>query len=134
MKTVIGNKEKAWVVFMPHDEVKETCFQKVFYWFLNRMKKNFSHVAVFRKSAIDGWVVGVDCCSDNLIIHEMGYKQFFNFISKPEITCICVDVKPGKIKATGLITCVSVAKHYLGVDGWSIITPYQLFKYLEKNK
>lgn len=32
----------------------------------------------------------------------------------------------------GLLTCVSVIKHLLGVRAWWIITPHQLYRHLEK--
>ena len=135
MKKKTNNKERAWVCFMPHDITKKkTLFQWLFVWCLQHMKQNFSHVAVYRRSGLPGWIVGIDCCAENLVIEEMPLQSFFKMITEKNITCIDVDVQDGEIQAKGFITCVSIAKHYLGVDNWFIITPYQLYKYLKKKK
>lgn len=134
MQKGLIKKEKVWVCFMPHamDENK-TLFQKLFRWFLNHFKKNFSHVAIFKRGEIGRNIIMVNCCSDNLTVQEITYKDFFNYITKKEITTVVCEVKTGPIKAKGLITCVSTAKHYLGIDKPLIITPYQLFKFLENS-
>lgn len=126
-------KEKVWVVFMPHEfDEGKTLFQKLFIWFLNHFKKNFSHVAIFKKSKFSGYIE-FNCCSNNFMINEISDKDFFHIIAAPEITAMLIEVKEGIVKAKGLITCVSTTKHYLGIcDKPFIITPYQLFKYLEK--
>lgn len=128
-------KEQVFVIFMPHTlDERKTLFQKIFVWFLNHFKKNFSHVLLFKKSQLSGNYIEINCCSDNLKIQEWYYKDFFNFLLRPEISYLIAEVKPGIVKAKGLITCVTVAKHYLGIcDKPLIITPYQLYKYLEKN-
>lgn len=127
-------KEKVWVVFMPHamDE-HTTLFQKLFRWFLNHFQPNFSHVAIYKYGEISRNVIMINCCSDNLTVQEVTQQDFFYFIAKKEITAIVAEVKTGPIKAKGLITCVSTAKHYLGIDKPLIITPYQLYKFLEKS-
>lgn len=127
-------KEKVWVVFMPHTvDDSATFFQRLFVKTLNRMKPNFSHVAIFKKSKHGGYIE-INCCSDNYKVDEWEEKDFFDFITNNCITAKLVEVKTGIVKPKGLITCVSSAKHYLGIcDKPLIITPYQLFKYLEKN-
>lgn len=126
-------KEKVWVVFMPHamDDHK-TLFQKLFRFCLNSMKKNFSHVAIYKFNRDRSAIIEINCCSNNLFVEEMNIQDFFYFISRPEITSIVAEVEEGKIQAKGFIDCVSLAKHYLGVDRPFIITPYQLYNYLEK--
>lgn len=133
MQNAKVKKEKVWVVFMPHmvDDTK-TLFQRLFVWFLNHFQKNFSHVAIFKKSKLGGYIE-FNCCSDNFKINEISEKEFFDIITNQNITARLVEVKEGIVKAKGLITCVSTTKHYLGIcDKPFIITPYQLFKYLEK--
>lgn len=127
-------KEKVFVLFMPHSvDDHKTLFQRLFVWFLNHFKPNFSHVAIFKKSRITGGYIEINCCSDNFKVEEWTIENFFNLLTNPKITSKLVEVKPGIVKAKGLITCVSIAKHYLGIcDKPLIITPYQLFKYLEK--
>ena len=127
-------KEKVWVVFLPHTvDDNTTAFQRLFVWFLNHFKKNFSHVAIFKRSKFHDGYIEINCCSDNFKIDEWTTQNFINLISGPKVTARLVEVKNGIVKAKGLITCVSTAKHYLGIcDKPLIITPYQLFKYLEK--
>ena len=126
-------KEKVWVCFMPHAmDDRATLFQKLFRWFLNHFKKNFSHVVICKRAEISGNIIFFNCCSDNFDVKEISKIDFFNFITKKEVTTVVSEVKTGPIKAKGLITCVSTAKHFLGIDKPFIITPYQLYKYLEK--
>lgn len=127
-------KEKVWVVFMPHTvDDRKTGFQRLFVWFLNHFQKNFSHVAIFKKSKTNDGYIEINCCSDNFKIDEWPAKTFISFLADVRITARLIEVRTGIVKAKGLITCVSIAKHYLGIcDKPLIITPYQLFKYLEK--
>lgn len=125
--------EQVWVVFMPHTmDAHKTLFQKLFRWFLNHFHKNFSHVALFKQSRFPGNVIEINCCSDNLIVRELDFMDFFNLISRADVTALNVEVKDGPIKAKGFITCVTTAKHFLGIDKPGIITPYQLYRYLQK--
>lgn len=133
MRTTSVKKEKVWVVFMPHNmDEHKTLFQKLFRFCLNKMKKNFSHVAIFKFNNAKDSIIEINCCSNNLVVEELTIKDFFFFISKPENTAVVAEVKQGKIQAKGFIDCVGIAKHYLGINNPFIITPYQLFKYLEK--
>ena len=133
MQITSVKKEKVWVVFMPHEfDEGKTLFQKLFVWFLNHFEKNFSHVAIFKKSRHGGFIE-FNCCSNNFRICELTDKDFFDVIASPNVTARLIEVKEGIVKAKGLITCVSTTKHFLGIcDKPFIITPYQLFKYLEK--
>lgn len=133
MKKTNKAQEKVFVVFMPHNmDEHKTIFQKLFCFCLNHLKKNFSHVAVYKYNAAKSAIIEINCCSDNLIVNEINIKDFFYFISSPEKTCIIAEAEQGKIQAKGFIDCVGVTKHYLGISNPFIITPYLLFKYLEK--
>lgn len=133
MRKIETHKEKVFVVFMPHNmDDHKTLFQKLLRFSLNSLKKNFSHVALYKYNAAKTAIIAINCCSDNLVVEEMNIKDFFYFISMPENTCVITETEQGKIQATGFIDCVGVTKHYLGIGNPFIITPYQLFKYLEK--
>lgn len=133
MRKVTVKKELVWVVFMPHNmDEHKTLFQKLFRFCLNHMKKNFSHVAIYKFNRDKSAIIEINCCSNNLFVEEMNINDFFYFISRPENTSLIVEPAEGKIQAKGFIDCVSIAKHYLGINNPFIITPYQLYKLLEK--
>lgn len=133
MKKAEFKNELVWVVFMPHDvDDNKTIFQKLFRFCLNHMKKNFSHVAIYKFNRDRSSIIEINCCSNNLFVEEMDLKDFFYFISCPENTSLVVEAVEGEIQAKGFLDCVSTTKHYLGISNPFIITPYQLYKYLEK--
>lgn len=133
MKKAKFKNESVWVVFMPHDvDDNKTIFQKLFCFCLNHMKKNFSHVAIYKFNRDRSSIIEINCCSNNLFVEEMDLNDFFYFISRPENTSLVVEAVEGKIQAKGFLDCVSTTKHYLGINNPFIITPYQLYKYLEK--
>lgn len=134
MRKAAVKKEKVWVVFMPHNmDEHKTLFQKLFRFCLNRMKKNFSHVAIYKFNRAKNAIIEINCCSNNLFVEEMSISDFFFFISQKQNTAVVADVQEGKIQAKGFIDCVGVVKHYLGISNPFIITPYQLYKFLENN-
>ncbi|MBO6290160.1 MAG: hypothetical protein J6N45_07555 [Alphaproteobacteria bacterium] len=132
MRIVNAKSEKVWVVFMPHN-IKDgkTCWERVFCWVLSKLHKNFSHVVVFKRSIYPGNVIAVNTCSNNISIEELSLKQLFGILTNTNNTAVVADIQIAPIKAKGLLTCVSVAKSILGVTKASIITPYQLYKYLK---
>lgn len=127
-----NKREKIFVVFKSHQmDDNKTLFQKLFRWCLNHMKKGFSHVCLFKIGRISGNIIEFNCCSDGFSIDELTPEEFKDFASAPGITMLSVPVQEQEIQAKGFITCVSTAKHYLGINKPFIITPYQLYKYLE---
>lgn len=134
MQKVKVNIEKFWVLFMPHDINEcDNKTEKFFKWVLNKLHKNYSHVAVFKRSRIPGNIIEINPCSTNLFIREQNITEFFELMRQPNITTLVVKAQNAPIKIKGLITCVSVTKSILGITKAGIITPYQLFKHLEKN-
>lgn len=132
MQKVNGNVEKYWVLFTPHDLKK--CDNKTEYffrWILNRLCKNFSHVALFKRSRIPGNIIEINPCSTNIFVREHNIASFFELMCRPNITTLVVNTQTAPIKIKGLITCVSVAKAILGITKASILTPHQLYKYLK---
>ena len=135
MQKLNENSEKFWVLFMPHDlDECSGCTEKFFKWILNRLHKNFSHVAVFKRSVATGMIIEINPCSTNLFIREHFIEDFFELMCRPNITSVVVKSQIAPIKAKGLITCVSITKSILGISKASIITPYQLYKFLKRNK
>ena len=133
MQKKISKREKIFVVFKAHQmDDHKTLFQKMFRWVLNNLKKDFSHVCLYKIARISGNIIEFNCCSDGFSVDELTKQEFMDFVTKPGITMISVPVQDQEIQAKGFITCVSTAKHYLGINNPFIITPYQLYKYLEK--
>lgn len=133
MQKIDFKEEKYLVLFMPHDfDGKGTFWEKLFCFCLNRLKKNYSHVVLYKQSRIEWNLIEINPASDNLIIREINKNDILNIMLKKEVSSLVVKARVAPIKAKGLITCVSIAKSILGIDKASIITPYQLFKYLEK--
>lgn len=134
MQKVEVKKEKYLVCFMPHDfDGKDGFWEKLFCFALNRLKKNFSHVSIYKQGIVPWEIIEINPASNNIFINEITKQQMMNILLSPNITHLVVEAKTGTIKAKGLITCVSVVKAILGIDKASIITPYQLYKFLEKN-
>lgn len=50
------------------------------------------------------------------------------------VECV-VDYNPVfKTRLRGVITCVSLVKEFLGLRAWGVVTPEQLYNYLNKDK
>lgn len=129
------SKQRVWVVFEPHTmDDHKTIWQKLFHFALNHLKKNFSHVAIVQKSSREGYVTRIDCCSDGVVVQDILFDDFLQHIKKDEVTIVYTYVREQPVKLKGIITCVSFTKHFLGVNKAFIITPYQLYTYLEKGQ
>lgn len=127
-------KQTVYVTFMPHhfNEKAQSFYEKLIRWAFGRLKKGFAHVSLWIPKKDESGMIEVNCCSNNLFVNEISNSEFVFFLALPEITHLKTVQKDDGIKPKGLITCVSMAKHFLGINKWWIITPWQLYQYIER--
>ncbi len=129
MMTTMKNvqKRKIWIVFTGKNSL----------WYLRFLKSDFRHCFIVMEDT-DHWVT-VDPLSSHteieviakkttqslpLFFEEAGFRvvqgQFYNHHSKSA--------------PLAFVNCVEMAKRILGIHKITIITPYQLYKFLNKRK
>lgn len=107
------------------------------FW-LRGLKKGFRHCAmIIRKEDDSGWLV-VDPLSHHLLIDEVravtGQPDLPELLRAEGHTLVAVTIAAPPRKAAPFmpLTCVEVVKRLLGIHDWRIITPYQLYRHLNK--
>jgi len=113
-----------------HEQDKEHC--KLTWWNF-MLNKKFIHVDVY-----------IEIAGGYLLIQPnvMGMGLYEQYFTKKEILTLdktifqsyIVKEDQIKIRPKGLITCVSIVKSLLYVKKWWIITPFQLYKYIERQQ
>ena len=101
------------------------------HWLSPLLKRGFGHCAVAVESG-EYWVF-VSPCPDNVRFVVMANKSFdvAEYYRKYGFTVSETTCHGHEMKAPlSLSNCVGVVKAVLGIRKMSIITPYQLYKYL----
>jgi len=122
------NDTKAWVVFSTHADLL---------W-IHILKPGFRHCFVLINDG-EGWL------SLDPMLHHMdmkAHREVSNDFDLPEwLRGRGLTVIPAKLNRlkqvpapVELMTCVSIIKRILGIHNIFIITPYQLYKYLNKQE
>lgn len=133
-----------WIVFKDAEE-----------WYLRWMKRGFRHLWI--QGCRDGLWFSIDLRATTLQITadflvdwsnrpmpETNFELNLDYQSAIDVKIhrwrgqgfTVVDVSPGqggKFSFFGLLTCVGVAKRFLGIRAPWILTPAQLHRYLTKN-
>lgn len=138
MGTVISDmpdRNQYYLVFTQHNTEGKEWRAKVLKWIFDRLKHGFSHcfVIVKRSNRSDMPFLIVESCSNNLFIEEIPRPDLLQLLANNGATILQVPRNEGTLGLRGCISCVSVAKHFLGVNNWAI-TPYQLYKSFIKEK
>lgn len=126
---------KYYLVFTQHNTDGSHWQEKLFKWIFDRLKPGFSHVSVIieRPNRPDYPFMVVESCSNNLFCEEISRPDLLFLLANSGATILQVPRKEGKIGFRGFISCVSVAKHFLGINNRAL-TPYQLYKSFSKEK
>ena len=88
----------------------------------------YTHVAIVlhQRNGID---VGIDAKKGKIIIDAQ--KNLAPIREKYNAITFYRDIPSGlDLRCPSLSTCVSIVKKILGIRAWWIITPYQLYKYI----
>ena len=109
-------------------------------WWLKFLKKGFRHcyIIICLSKSKDIWLE-LNPMSNQVYIFEhesMLRLDYLNHIKKHKKSKILeVDFKQAPLKCAqlGIFTCVEFVKRIMGIHRVSIITPYQLYKFLIKN-
>lgn len=126
------SKTRYFLVFSTHNLPKGGWYQNFLKWCFDRLKKGFSHVAVIEQISPDCFM-RIEGCSDRLSIIPIFDRNFLsNLKSIKDLTIIEVVPKSTGACFHGIITCVSIAKYLLGIKKLTVITPYQLYKFVRK--
>lgn len=136
MGNIVQNRNqdpnKYFLVFTNHQTEGPGWRTKFLKWIFDRLKPGFSHVFVIVERP--GWpFLCVECCSNNLFCEEILKPDLLSLLKASGATILQVPKKEGQIGPRGLISCVSIAKHFLGINNWAV-TPYQLYQSILKEK
>ena len=108
------------------------------YWWTRFLKKGFYHCFLVMG---DGkrWILIDPVRSRTDLVIFKGNRGFellkergYNTLELPDFMIDSTPKEEGHIFIP--FTCVETVKHFLGINSWLIITPYQLYKYLIKRK
>lgn len=121
----------AFVVFTGSDEPK---------WFQRLVHKDFRHCFViywdgslwYKIERTYGFLdVRVISLLDNFFVGRYNIKRYYDAIGH---TTVEIDLSNRNdkqiIQYFGINNCVQTVKDWIGINKWSIVTPYQLYKYL----
>lgn len=105
-------------------------------WWLRILQKGFRHCFLIQE-AKDHWLV-IDPLSTHLDIEMIDKKLYADLPLRLKETGLTVmrtkimDNEVKTVKTLGVLSCVNIVKRILGVHKFSIITPAQLARFLEK--
>lgn len=131
-KEININEETVWVLFENHNLRCENLCERIEGFILNRLKPGFSHVALIKKSRIEGCFTVIDPYSTKLAVFDVVNPNFIDELLEQGANLIETHSRECCCSFKGLITCVSVAKYFLGIKNWRIVTPWQLYQFLVK--
>jgi len=100
-------------------------------WWNFMLKKEFTHVDVYIGIAGGYLLIQPNLTGIGLYEHYCTEKEILS-LDKTKFQYYIVSEDQIKPRARGLITCVSIVKSLLYVKKWWIITPFQLYKYIER--
>ena len=101
---------------------------------LRWMKKGFRHVWIIAHGD-DNETIVLDLLSLSYEIKFMGHyrlDQLFDYWFEQGYRALRVEPGRCRIWLPGPLTCVTVIKRFLGIFSPFVITPYQLWKFLDK--
>jgi len=103
-------------------------FKQSSLWQQRFLKKGFGHVCIARKS--DGgqyWIIS-DNCGGNVLTNICGMCYIENIYPNATIVPFWSIIHEKPSIRFFHINCVEIVKLVLGVRGWRIFTPYQLYR------
>lgn len=117
--------QEAWVVFSGEAEL----------WWLKMLKPGFRHCFVVARDE-NHWIV-LDPLSPHLEMSVLPLPRSFDlptWLQKQNLRVMRAPIQRGHLKAapSNLFSCVEVIKRFLGIHVRSILTPWQLYRFLEK--
>lgn len=116
---------KAWVVFSGQTDLR----------YLKFLKSGFRHCFVLLNDG-QNWI-SIDPMSHytEVIVHDLQSEfQLPQWLKKRGYTIIsaCVNQQASKPAPFGLFNCVEAVKRVLGIHAFGVMTPWQLYSYLNK--
>ncbi len=117
--------EEAWVVFSGEADI----------WWLKVLKPGFRHCFVLARDA-NNWIV-LDPLSPHLELSVLPLPRDFDvpqWLREQNLTVIDAPIQRHHRKAAPLhvFSCVEVIKRFLGIHSRRIVTPWQLYRFLNK--
>ena len=116
--------DNVWVVFSPFTNFK----------ILKFLHLGFKHCFVILENCGNFFIVDPLAFKIEVSSFYLGKDNLFPYLQKMGMTVVKTNIK-GDFKTNwhfSIFTCVEVVKRILGISKISIITPYQLYKYLVK--
>ncbi|MFI3241509.1 MAG: hypothetical protein R3Y43_02965 [Alphaproteobacteria bacterium] len=101
-------------------------------WYLRLLKENFRHCYVVLFSDKSHICTEINPMSNKILInnfHKLGLKSYLKNKSFIVVDCTYIPLKALPI---GVFSCVEVLKRIVGINKRFLITPHQLYTYLQK--
>lgn len=122
-----GGPHEAWVCFSGDTEL----------WWLHVLKKGFRHCFVIVRDAAH-WLA-IDPLSPHLEVAVLPITHAFDlphWLQTQNMTVVRAPIRRDLRKPAPLFlcSCVEVIKRFLGIHNRRIITPYQLYRFLQQQK
>lgn len=112
---------KARVIFKSTDQ-----------WFQCFLMNGFGHVAVELQSEEGSILIDSNDCNTFVYQYKKKMQESSAFLNNSTTVNTFVNTTQVKKWIPSFFTCVTIVKSVLGIDERWIVTPYQLYKYLEK--
>ncbi len=119
---------RLWVAFTGKTDI----------WYLKFLNKEFRHCFIILDD-VNHWIT-IDPLSSSTEIEVINKKDYSQDLPSwfQEIGFKLVETKfyipSAKSLPLRLLNCVEIAKNIIGIQNFFILTPYQLFKFLNQNK
>ncbi len=121
----------AWVIFEgDRGDVPRGTHRQLWRWFTRR---GFRHCWVLRFE--NGRYIGLEATASfaqpGVLASGMDWPQWF--VEQGHRVVLYRGWRPYTFLGRGVLTCVSLTKYVLGVRCWWVVTPYQLYRWLQRN-
>ncbi len=103
-------------------------------WYLKFLKKGFRHCFLFCGDEYQTFIIDPVCNKIEVSIVPCGVNYVIKLLTLQNVLSVKVVKKytPKFHLRLGIFTCVEVVKRILGISNIFIITPFRLYKYLQK--
>lgn len=123
---IINTNLRAWVVFCKNTDI----------WWLRFLKKGFRHCFLVLNDGCNWITYDPTSAFTDIVVQKtpMDFDLPKWFSQRGDFVVPTIIEKQKKIAPLSIFTCVEGVKRVLGIHNLWILTPYQLYKYLIKNK
>ena len=120
---------------MMPDEILVVFTDQTDLWWLKSLRRGFRHCFVMMRFA-DMWI-SIDALAHKTDVMRIDLPDHFNLVQWLESqgeTVLCYPIRPAHLRPLwpSVFSCVESVKRILGIRKFSILTPWQLHKFIKE--